>query len=230
MEDQVRELFRRIRAPFDRAHAQRVLAAFHARQRPLEELVERALSFGTRGLYRVKTLQVRWEITELARRVHDLAPRTILEIGTARGGTLLIWANLAKEKVVSCDIQMPPELAELFVRFAPPASSCSVRLVVGDTHSDETRRRVVAELGGAPVDFLFIDGDHTEAGVERDYEMYRSMVRPGGLIAFHDIVQAQPRPHTHVHAFWKRLRERAAVEELIGDPGQVGYGIGVVKV
>ncbi len=36
------------------------------------------------------------------------------------------------------------------------------------------------------VDLVFIDGDHSEAGCERDWECWRQFVRPGGRVAFHD--------------------------------------------
>jgi predicted O-methyltransferase YrrM len=44
------------------------------------------------------------------------------------------------------------------------------------------------------VDLLFIDGDHSYAGVMCDWLLYRSLVRKGGIIAFHDIVT----PHGHI--------------------------------
>jgi len=47
-------------------------------------------------------------------------------------------------------------------------------------------------LNGEPLDFLFIDGDHTYEGVKRDFEMYSPLVRNGGIIAFHDIVKHPP--------------------------------------
>ena len=37
-------------------------------------------------------------------------------------------------------------------------------------------------------DFLFIDGDHTVEGVTKDFLLYRPLVRKGGVIAFHDIL------------------------------------------
>ena len=37
-----------------------------------------------------------------------------------------------------------------------------------------------------PIDFLFIDGDHTEEGVIRDWSEWHRFVRPGGRVAFHD--------------------------------------------
>jgi predicted O-methyltransferase YrrM len=36
------------------------------------------------------------------------------------------------------------------------------------------------------IDFLFIDGDHSEAGVNQDWEEWHRFVVPGGVVAFHD--------------------------------------------
>ncbi len=38
----------------------------------------------------------------------------------------------------------------------------------------------------APIDLLWIDGDHLEPGVRLDWELWHPHVRPGGLVAFHD--------------------------------------------
>ena len=38
----------------------------------------------------------------------------------------------------------------------------------------------------APIDFLFIDGDHREEGVRSDWELFSPHVVPGGHVAFHD--------------------------------------------
>ena len=37
-----------------------------------------------------------------------------------------------------------------------------------------------------PIDFLFIDGDHSEAGVEQDWQQWHRFVVPGGIVVFHD--------------------------------------------
>jgi predicted O-methyltransferase YrrM len=36
------------------------------------------------------------------------------------------------------------------------------------------------------IDFLFIDGDHSETGVQRDWDDWHKYVIPGGIVAFHD--------------------------------------------
>jgi predicted O-methyltransferase YrrM len=37
-----------------------------------------------------------------------------------------------------------------------------------------------------PIDLLFIDGDHSEEAVRRDWDLFSPYVRPGGHVAFHD--------------------------------------------
>jgi hypothetical protein len=40
--------------------------------------------------------------------------------------------------------------------------------------------------GARPIDLLFIDGDHLEPGVRRDWDDWHDHVVPGGHVAFHD--------------------------------------------
>lgn len=220
----------RIRVKIRKCKAFNRLRLFHARSRSLEETVDWALDFGSRKDFMIKTQQVREEILALAKVVADLKPKVILEIGSAFGGTLLIWARLAEELLISCDIVDRTIRRSFYRKFPPPGSRCSVEMLVGDSHDPAFRDRVEKQLGGRKVDFLFIDGDHTESGVTADYHDYRHLVRPGGIIAFHDIVEKQSIATNQVYRLWKRLRNEANVEEFIKDPQQVGYGIGIIRV
>lgn len=65
--------------------------------------IERSTSVG-KVAFQVEPIQIRSEILALARRVEALEPRTILENGTARGGTLFIWCQLASRQVIACDL------------------------------------------------------------------------------------------------------------------------------
>lgn len=219
-----------MRYPFNARYAFKRLEEYHARPRALEEVVDWAMNFGGNGYMRVKTLQIPKEITRLAQAVQAIQPRIILEIGTASGGTALIWSYLASERVITCDLNEMTYQAPLFTRFPPPGSQCKVTLLSGNSHSPGFKARVARELNGAKVDFLFIDGDHTEPGVTADYLDYKEFVRPGGLIAFHDIVEDQPLPINQVYHLWKRLKHLARVEEFVNDPGQRGFGIGLLHV
>jgi len=46
--------------------------------------------------------------------------------------------------------------------------------------------------GVLAVDFLFIDGDHSQAGCERDFNLFSPKVKPGGLLGFHDYDDQRP--------------------------------------
>jgi predicted O-methyltransferase YrrM len=37
-----------------------------------------------------------------------------------------------------------------------------------------------------PVDFVFIDGDHSEHGLLADWSAWSPLVEPGGIVALHD--------------------------------------------
>src|SRR5437016_2967510 len=61
--------------------------------------------------------------------------------------------------------------------------------ISADSQDTRTVNRVRRLLAGRELDLLFIDGDHTYAGVSRDFAMYSGLVARGGLIVFHDIVE-----------------------------------------
>lgn len=226
----LKSLSRTLRQPLNGLYARYRLQKYHSRQRTLEEVVDWAMNFGGGGYMVVKTLQIPSEITQLAQAVQVIKPKIIVEIGTARGGTLLIWSYLASQRVITCDLNDTRLQRPVFSRFPPPGSDCKVTLLTGNSHEASFKARLTQELNGEKADFMFIDGDHTESGVEADYNDYKEFVRPGGLIAFHDIVEKQPLPTNQVFHFWKRLKVGADVQEFVADPNQCGFGIGLLRV
>ena len=221
---------RKLRLPLHRRWALQRLAEFHSQPRGVDDVAWWALHFGGKGYMAVSSMQIPSEIIGLAKIVADLKPRLSLEIGTAHGGTLFIWSQFTLEEVLACDIKDMSCQEDLYTRFPPPGSACKVRLFSGDSHAPDFKARVRAALNGRQVDFLFIDGDHTVEGVTADYEDYREFVRSEGVIAFHDIVDRQSIETNQVGEFWQRLKQVAQVEELVDDPAQTGYGIGVMRV
>jgi hypothetical protein len=111
-----------------------------------------------------------------------------------------------------------------------------LHLIRGDSHAPETLARTRDALRGEPLDFLLIDGDHTYDGVRRDFEDYGPLVRPGGLIAFHDIAQpGELRPGGatllggEVPLLWRELCSRYETRELLFSPDGF-FGIGLLRV
>lgn len=224
-------------------HRRRALAELRRMERRLPSQRGRlAIPFVLRGHGLFRTLRPRQspeEIEALYDRVCALRPRRVLEIGTAKGGTLYLWAQAAHEEAVLASVDLPggrfgggyPEpKAAFFEAFARPGQT--IRLLRADSHAPECREAVRRAFDGAPIDFAFIDGDHTYEGVRRDWNDYAPLVRPGGLVAFHDILPQPASPDTQVHRFWRELREHYAGQELVGrGEGPYGsIGIGVVEI
>lgn len=193
------------------------------------------------GPIQIAPMQVRSEITNLCEVLRQLRPSTVLEVGTARGGSLCLFARMAARdaRLVSVDLPFgqfgggyPSWRTRLYRAFAGPSQSLS--LLRADSHAPQTVADVTALFKGAPVDFLFIDGDHSYAGVQADFEAYSALVRPGGLIGFHDIVPGGESDTGGVPRFWQDLkrsgRVRGQFREIVENWKQGGFGIGLISL
>ena len=81
------------------------------------------------------------------------------------------------------------------------------------------------------IDFLFIDGDHSYEGVKADFQTYKTLVRAGGLIAFHDIVDNDYDTSFGTQAFWKDIKNNYEHQEFIREQAEnTGCGIGLIKI
>jgi len=182
--------------------------------------------------------QNRGEVLALLDIVADIKPRRACEIGSMEGGTLFLLTQMCHPEahVISLDWRYTQARRQTFPRFARHRQRLS--LVEADSHDPDTRRRVERLLAGEPLDFLFIDGDHSYTGVKSDFEMFAPLVRAGGVVAFHDIVpdwrasRGEPtvRDSGGVPKFWSELRNRyfPNCREFIDDPRQDGCGIGII--
>jgi predicted O-methyltransferase YrrM len=195
----------------------------------------RAWWLARRSVIRYGAIQHVDELTEFARMLRARPPRAVLEIGTAQGGMFWLLCQVSTSDATLVSLDLPPEdrhsgglgISIDLQRMKQPDQT--VHAVRGNSHDAQTRERVEALLGGRALDLIFIDGDHTYDGVYRDYEMYRSLVRPGGLIAFHDIVHTHW-PECQVDRFWGELAKDKSRQPraIIGSfPSHFG-GIGVV--
>ncbi|MCC7447847.1 MAG: class I SAM-dependent methyltransferase [Anaerolineae bacterium] len=218
--------------------SRREFTARFARVRTLADVVDLIFAYVGGGFYRnLKPNQDRMEIGTLAERVSAIQPKVIVEIGTRDGGTLLLWtqASQALELLVSIDLPggihgggYPVQRAKLYRLFTANQPQCQLELLRVDSQTEATRARLIELLQTRPIDFLFIDGDHRYPGVRRDYELYANLVRPGGLIAFHDI---RPNPHAdsiQVFRLWDEIKATEQTEEIIHEPYQGRYGIGLL--
>jgi predicted O-methyltransferase YrrM len=178
------------------------------------------------------------EILPALERIERLRPQRVCEIGTSAGGTLYLLTRVSSPNalVVSIDLAISAHTRALRARLARPGQ----RLVslAGDSHAEATASELERLLDGKPLDALFIDGDHSYEGVRADFDRYAPLVRGGGIVALHDINEdfrtrhgiETPSISGEVPRFWRELKERYRTEELIADPEQDGFGIGIVYV
>jgi predicted O-methyltransferase YrrM len=179
--------------------------------------------------------QVRSEIVELGKLLQRAAPKRSLEIGTNYGGTLFLLCTVSPPgaQVISVDMAggafgggYPRRKIPLYRQF--PRNGQTLRLIRADSHLPETKERVLHELRGERLDYLFIDGDHTYEGVKKDFEMYSPLVRSGGLVAFHDVAEHRRELDCGVDKFWNEIKLQYKHREMIENPKQGWAGIGVL--
>jgi len=189
------------------------------------------LAFNCRGIV---PMQVRSELLQFAEVVQAIRPSAFLEIGTRNGGTFFLLCRLADPRATVISLDLPSGAfgggytvfqIPLFQRMKMPGQK--LHLLRADSHKAETRLRVTQALQGSSLDLLFIDGDHTYDGVKLDFEMYSPLVKPGGIVAFHDIVQVDV-PDFGVSQFWGQVKSHHHHREIVEDQGQGWGGIGLV--
>ena len=137
------------------------------------------------------------ELVILATIVRCLQPKRIVEIGTAEGRTALNLALNSPPDAEIITLDLPPELTgehrkhsgpnyrqmdikEPGILFRDHPVASKIKLVLADsTKFDWTPYE-------RSVDFVFIDGAHDYESVRKDSENALRIIRPGGVIVWHD--------------------------------------------
>jgi len=228
----------------------------HTPQALIADLTDRAIS----GYH---LLQIPSEFAGLLQVVHDARPRTVVEIGAFSGAS--IWAMgqvcdpdtlLITVDITDVNLPIGPFADQIRIptrvwRLPRPVLSVVLHKdnrvhyrVIGDSTSRGTRQLVESLLkihGRQAIDVLFIDGDHTLKGVTADFDLFSPLVREGGVVAFHDIMENEimRAKDCYVGVLWNDLKVRPGwhAEEIkdtsdtlySGNPAWKVFGIGVLR-
>jgi cephalosporin hydroxylase len=162
----------------------------------------------------IKMSQGKESMHELAVAVEEFSPSVVLEIGTAKGGTLYLWSRFldSVDHVLSLDIDYRNR-DEFFQVFTDDAD---LTFIEGDSHAGATVSTVRHQLNGDTIDFLYIDADHSYEGVKRDFSLYSELLSEDAIVGLHDIAH----PGTGVSRFW---------EELCAEYETKEFGSGIAK-
>ena len=187
-------------------------------------------------------LQKEGELAWLLERADAIAPRTIVEVGCDVGGGLRgLRVAFPDSLIVGVDLPgILPYASSDASEAARRFDAHGALMVWGNSHDPRTLAKVRTMTLGAPVDLLVIDADHSWEGIQADWRDYVPLVRPGGLVALHDICPdgLHPFPIVGVPEWWMRVKAgkcphgKRVVEatELVCDPIIHGCGIGLVTL
>jgi predicted O-methyltransferase YrrM len=150
--------------------------------------------------------------------VKSIKPRVVVEIGSARGRSACFMGMALKEngsgKLYAIDPHVrtawnDDESVETYGCLVENIDKCDLQdfvQIVRDNSEGAGRN------WSTPIDVLFIDGDHSYAGVKRDWELFAPHVQPFGVTIFHDTLwdlRPDPRysrPDMGVPTFVEELR------------------------
>jgi cephalosporin hydroxylase len=205
-----------------------------SRNLPPQQLVNLLYSARWERFFWIK--QLKDEILSLVKVVSQTQPRIIVEIGSNMGGTLFLFTKVAAQDAIIFSLDLPGGMggggypwyrAGFYRSFA--TGSQRIHLLRGDSHDKSLYDQLVRQLEGKAIDFLFLDGDHSFDGIKMDFEMYGPLVKPGGLIAFHDIKPSMPDNWRQVGPFWQSIKSSYDHFEFLSEEDTWG-GIGLIKV
>jgi predicted O-methyltransferase YrrM len=164
---------------------------------PGGESLRRRLSLLTKPRQVRRALSVEGMVSDAeATKLMDLASAVpdgacIVEVGSYRGRStcaLAVGANGARVYAIEPHESFegvlggsfgPPDRRAFFENLLRVGVVEKVRLV-------NLSAEIVCKGWTLPIGLLWIDGDHTEEGVRRDFEAFESFLQPGGVVAFHD--------------------------------------------
>ncbi len=183
----------------------------------------------------VKFYQKKDEILNFIRSYSKFNPKIILEIGTYDGGTLFFLSKFANPNATIITMDLP------FIRdgvgYTPAripfykslkTKKQKIFFLRENSHSAIAKEKVEKILKNRKIDVLFIDGDHSYKGVKQDFEIFSPLVKTGGMIAFHDIIEHPPDSICKVSDFWNEIKEKYEFQEFFSNIDEKWAGIGVI--
>ena len=170
------------------------------------EIADLSLKYGA--------VQKKEELVWLLDILSNSSPRKLaVELGVYYGATFYAFSQFF-DQVVWIDLKKIPFAFE---------QRSSDKMLLGDT-CDPALVQSVTD----PIDFLFIDANHHYEYVARDFKTWKSKIRPGGLIAFHDIHGA---PNGDgAKQLWEDLVRSAVYPTRQMIVADKYYGIGVLSL
>lgn len=170
-----------------------------------------------------------YELHWLYNKLEVIKPNVIMEIGNWAGGNLYVFSHLLHKDT---DILIGLDYEKRDYTWDPKKETCAqFHQIIRDSHSPKTKQVIEEILGDRKIDFLYIDGDHSESGTKQDYEMYSPLVRDGGMIGFHDLEdkgRGIGTSNAGAGGFWLKLDHPDKQYYFSNRDGRKGFGCGYI--
>lgn len=187
------------------------------------------------------------EIIELWQLFARQAPRVVLEVGTAQGGTFASWCMLARSDATLISIDrcqddclprpgepVNPEVGNHMTGlrgvFALARGSQTIHAINGWTYNQSTKEALWQALAGRKVDFLFHDASHQSDMFAEDFKWMWPLIAEGGVFASHDVPPSSD-PKCNKVDEWRRIKREetySACYEWLPHPSMTEMGIGAL--
>ena len=158
-------------------------------------------------------------------------PKTIVEVGVFRGGTFTFWRHILDKEglLIGVDLNDRGYMYSIEQEYSQDKNT---KFIVGlKSNEPMCVKKVKDELKGRPIDILFLDAGHRYEDVRGEFLNYGPLVRPGGLIIFHDIVGPELIKESEIWMFWRyqkfNLKAQGSIE-FFGKDNPCGIGV-IVK-
>ncbi|MCR4318984.1 MAG: class I SAM-dependent methyltransferase [Candidatus Brocadiaceae bacterium] len=175
------------------------------------------------------TNEFRVYCSELYKNLKDKA--VYLEIGSRHGGSLYLASGfLQKGSTIIC-IDLQNSLWGVENSEIKLEETCALlnkegyvtHTLFGNSRDPETITCLRKILNVKSIDAIFFDGDHTDEGINADWNNYHKFVRPNGLFGFHDIRKNKTYPKVEVYKTWNKLKQKHPHLEVVFE-----HGIGIL--
>lgn len=140
------------------------------------------------GIFTHLTIQEKYVLNRLAKRIAQQGGKNFLEIGSYLGASSIVIASALtsmKQKLYCVDTWENDAMTEgkrdTFREFSDNVSNFSSLIVpLRGTSLDKSLNF------SESLDYIFFDGDHSYEGIKSDVDAWLPRLRPGGIAIFHD--------------------------------------------
>lgn len=164
--------------------------------------------------------------------IKSLKPQVVVELGVHNGMSLCAFAQAAKLFCPSCKLFGVDSFAgDIHVGEHGNIVYEDLQFYIAENYPKEVKllkmffREALNLFEDHSIDLLHIDGRHDYESVKEDYESWKSKVKPGGIIIFHDIEVRNA--HFGVWKLWSELADQEALAKFSFSHG---YGLGVLAL